>query len=70
MKKRRFAETALQKEVELSFDVNPDGTIANVKVERSNCSTCNNEAIRLIKEGPKWKSKSGKKERARFTVQF
>lgn len=68
--KRRFNETQLQKEVELSFDVNPDGSIANVKVEHSNCSTCNNEAIRLIKEGPKWKSKTGKKERTRFTVQF
>jgi hypothetical protein len=68
--KRRFKESQLQKEVELSFDVNPDGSIANVKVERSNCSTCNTEAIRLIKEGPKWKSKTGKKERARFTVQF
>lgn len=68
--KRRFSESHLQKEVELSFDVNPDGSIANVKVERSNCSTCNNEAIRLIKDGPKWKSKTGKKERARFTVQF
>lgn len=68
--KRRFSESQLQKEVELSFDVNPDGSIANIKVVRSNCSTCNNEAIRLIKEGPKWKSKTGKKERARFTVQF
>ncbi len=68
--KRRVSETALQKEVELSFDVNPDGSIANVKVERSNCSSCNNEAIRVVKEGPKWKSKTGKKERARFTVQF
>ncbi len=68
--KRRLRETELQKEVELSFDVNPDGSIANVKVERSNCSTCNTEAIRVVKEGPKWKSKSGKKERARFTVQF
>jgi hypothetical protein len=68
--KRRFREPELQKEVELSFDVNPDGSIANVKVERSNCSTCNTEAIRVVKEGPKWKSKSGKKERARFTVQF
>jgi hypothetical protein len=68
--KRRINETALQKEVELSFDVNPDGSIANVKVERSNCSSCNNEAIRVVKEGPKWKSKTGKKERAHFTVQF
>jgi hypothetical protein len=58
------------KQVEVSFDVNPDGTIANFKVERSNCNSCNSEAIRLLKEGPKWKSKSGKKERSRYTVQF
>ena len=68
--KRKFGETQMEKEVEVSFDVNPDGSIANIKVERSTCSTCNQEAIRLIKEGPKWKSKTGKKERARFTVQF
>ncbi len=67
---RRFGEIQTEKEVEVSFDVNPDGSIANFKVERSTCETCNQEAIRLIKEGPKWKSKTGKKERARFTVQF
>ena len=68
--KERYSNADASKEVELSFDVNPDGSIANVKVERSNCSNCNKEAIRLIKEGPKWKSKTGKKERGRFTVQF
>jgi hypothetical protein len=57
-------------EVEVSFDVNPDGSIANIKIEKSNCSTCNKEAIRIIQEGPKWKSKTGKTERTRFTVQF
>ena len=56
--------------MEVSFDVNPDGSLANLKVERSSCTTCNNEAIRIIKEGPKWKSKTGKKERARLTIQF
>ncbi len=58
------------REVEVSFDVNPDGTLANLKIERSDCRSCNSEAIRIIKEGPKWKSKTGKKERTRFTVQF
>lgn len=58
------------KEVEVSFDVRPDGTIANLKVERSNCNNCNTEAIRIIKDGPKWKSKTGKTERTRFTVLF
>ncbi len=59
-----------QAEVEVSFDVNPDGSIANVKIERSTCKNCNQEAIRIIKDGPKWKSKTGKTERTRFTVQF
>jgi hypothetical protein len=57
-------------EVELSFDVNPDGTLSNIKVERSNCRSCNNEAIRIVKDGPRWKSKTGKTEHTRFSIQF
>lgn len=68
--KIRLQDKSSVKEVEVSFDVLPDGNITNFKVERSNCATCNNEAIRVLKEGPKWKSKSGKTERTRFTVQF
>ncbi|MFY7839162.1 MAG: carboxypeptidase-like regulatory domain-containing protein [Lacibacter sp.] len=68
--KVRLQDKTSVKEVEVSFDVLPDGNIANFKVERSNCTTCNNEAIRVLKDGPKWKSKSGKTERTRFTVQF
>ncbi len=68
LKEERMANKI--KEVEVSFDVRPDGTIANLKVERSNCSNCNTEAIRIIKDGPKWKSKTGKTERTRFTVLF
>lgn len=58
------------KEVQLSFDVNPDGSITNIKVLESNCKSCNAEAIRLLKEGPRWKSRSGKKETSRFTIRF
>jgi outer membrane biosynthesis protein TonB len=58
------------KEVLLVFDVNPDGSLTNIKVQRSNCKSCNNEAIRLLKEGPGWKSKTGKKESSRFTIKF
>lgn len=68
--KIRLKDKASAKEVEVSFDVMPDGNIANFKVERSNCVTCNNEAIRVLKEGPKWKSKTGKTERTYFTVRF
>lgn len=71
-----FGEEQLNKkatpkaEVVLSFDVNPDGSLTNIKVERSNCNTCNTEAIRLLKEGPKWKSKSGRKGHTKFIVRF
>jgi outer membrane biosynthesis protein TonB len=63
-------KSASKAEVQLSFDVNPDGSLTNIKVERSNCKDCNKEAIRLVKEGPKWKSKPGKKGRTKFTVRF
>lgn len=66
-KRKQSTET---KEVEVSFDVNPDGSLANLKIERSNCASCNREALRIIKEGPKWKSKTGKKERGRLVIQF
>lgn len=46
--------------VELSFDVNKDGEPVNIAVTRSLCDKCDEEAIRLLKEGPKWKQKSKK----------
>lgn len=52
-------------EVELSFEVNNKGEPVNIKVEKSLCTRCDQEAIRLIKEGPKWKRAS---KRARTTV--
>lgn len=45
-------------EVEVSFEVDKNGEPVNIKVERSLCSSCDKEAIRLIKEGPKWKRKA------------
>lgn len=49
-------------EVEISFEVDKNGVPVNFKVERSLCSSCDKEAIRLIKEGPKWirKAKNGR----------
>jgi CarboxypepD_reg-like domain/Gram-negative bacterial TonB protein C-terminal len=56
-------------EVELSFDVNKNGEPVNITVKKSLCESCDKEAIRLIKEGPKWKRKI-KKGKARVTVSF
>ena len=56
-------------DVEVSFDVNKNGEPVNIRVEKSLCKECDQEAIRLVKEGPKWKKK-GKKSRAKVTVPF
>jgi TonB family protein len=55
--------------VTLSFEVNSKGQPVNISVEKSLCESCDREAIRLIKEGPKWKRKS-RKGRTTVTVTF
>jgi hypothetical protein len=57
-------------EVEVSFEVNKDGEPVNIKVEKSLCDKCDKEAIRLIKEGPKWKRKAKKGKRTSVTISF
>lgn len=56
-------------EVLVSFEVDKNGEPVNIKVEKSLCSKCDKEAIRLIKEGPKWKRKA-KKGRTTVTIYF
>jgi hypothetical protein len=50
-------------EVKLSFDVNDAGQAININVEKSLCKECDLEAIRLLKEGPKWVTKKKSKKR-------
>lgn len=52
--------TGTQGEVELSFEVDKNGEPFNITVKKSLCETCDKEAIRLVKEGPKWKRKARK----------
>ena len=55
-------------EVELSFDIDKTGQPVNIKVTRSSqCKECDEEAKRLLKEGPKWKRK-GKKSKATISI--
>jgi|GEM_PF-276850 len=56
-------------EVEVSFEVNKYGQPVNIKIVRSTCTKCEQEAIRLIKEGPLWKKK-GRKSKTRVTLSF
>jgi cytoskeletal protein RodZ len=54
--------------VELSFEVNQYGQPVNIKiVKTSECKVCDDAAIRLLKEGPKWKRK-GKKAKTNIVV--
>lgn len=55
--------------VELTFEVDEMGVPYNIKVRKSLCGSCDKEAIRLIKEGPRWKRKM-KKGKAIVTVSF
>ncbi len=57
-------------EVELSFEVNSIGEPINIKVERSLCEVCDKEAIRLLKDGPKWKRKAKKGKRTTIKIPF
>jgi TonB family protein len=55
-------------EVQLSFDVDEEGQPTNITVVKSLCPKCDEEAIRLLKEGPKWKQKKNKK--GKLTIKF
>lgn len=55
-------------EIQLSFDVDEEGKPTNIAIVKSLCNECDEEAIRLLKEGPKWKKKKNKK--GKLTIRF
>ena len=57
-------------EVEISFDVKSNGTISNIRINKSLGAEYDEAAKRLIKEGPQWKVKKGRKTSANIKVQF
>lgn len=61
----------LHGEMEISFTIQPNGAITNIKVDKSLCDNCDEAAARkLIEQGPQWKLKKGKAGKARIKVQF
>lgn len=56
--------------VEVSFELDTNGEPTNFKIEKSLCAKCDKEAIRLIKEGPKWKQNASKHGRTKVTINF
>jgi TonB family protein len=57
-------------EVEITFDVKSNGTISNIRVNKSLGAEYDEAAKRLIQEGPQWKVKKGRKTSAKIKVQF
>jgi hypothetical protein len=55
-------------EVQLAFDVDKEGQPTNITIVKSLCQKCDEEAIRLLKEGPKWKK--GKNKKGKITIKF
>lgn len=57
-KNLRYPEEAREADIEgfvlLRFTVQADGSLDNFEVLQSLCETCDQEAIRLLKEGPAW----------------
>lgn len=60
----------IQGRVMCSFIVCPDGTIGNIEVLKSVCSSIDNEAVRIIKQMPRWSAGkiNGKKVYVRCVV--
>jgi hypothetical protein len=56
--------------VQVSFEVDKYGEPINIRVEKSLCDKCDKEAIRLIKDGPKWKRNASTKGRTTVTINF
>ena len=57
-------------QVEVSFDVQSSGIISNFKIDKSLCSGCDEEVLRTIKEGPRWKVKKGKQATGKVKINF
>jgi len=60
----------VMRQVQLSFEVNKHGNPVNIKIEKSLCGKCDEEAIRVVKQGPKWKKKHQKTKRITISVPF
>lgn len=62
----------IEGEVIINFTVNSDGTPGDFQIEKSIGYGCDEELIRLVKEGPKWQTttKDGKVIKSRSKVAF
>ncbi|MES2850617.1 MAG: TonB family protein [Bacteroidota bacterium] len=72
--KLQYPDGAKQKnvhgEVEVTVKLNNIGEISQAKVTKPLSPECDAEAIRLVKEGPKWDMKNNSKKTIKVTVKF
>jgi TonB family protein len=57
-------------QVEVLVEVDQQGNVTSVQVDKSLCQQCDQEAVRLVKEGPKWKAAKGGKGKVKVVVNF
>jgi hypothetical protein len=69
-KKTPAGADSISGDVVMSFEVNKKGDLADFKIEQSLSKLHDEEAIRLIKQGPSWKLRSGRKARVTVMVRF
>jgi len=64
------SQLTVEGKVYVSFLVKESGDIADVAITKGLCETCDKEAIRLVKNMPKWipAKKEGKRIESRVTV--
>lgn len=63
-------EGSAGKFVELSFMIDAEGSPSDIKVEKGAVKEYADEAIRLIKEGPKWEQPKATGARISYTIAF
>ncbi len=63
-------EAKLSGKVQVTFRVNPDGSIDRFRITRSLGYGCDEEAIRLLEDGPKWKINQNIKEPVEMVVEI
>jgi hypothetical protein len=56
--------------VEVFVKLKNNGDISEVKVNKPLCAGCDAEALRLVKEGPKWDVKNKKAKKAKVKITF
>ena len=63
-------ETGIQGRVFISFVVEPDGSVSNVKLLRGIGGGCDEEAMRVVKSMPKWKPGKQRGKAVRVSYQI